>query len=490
MRMIKLPPSAGRLAAAATAGAAVIAVTGVAVAGATSGARTDATRRTSLLLAYTCQFPSGTQPVGVRIAAGFPAAATVGQAIQPTDVHVTITVPQAGLGDLRRLGAATVRASASLGVTVAEGRASAPGVWRLLPAQPAARVPAEGSLVQRTTGTVAPARVGSPGTVTLTADRLLLVLVPRKADGTATSPATLAVSCSPSPGQDGQLAALRISGSAPSPSSSPSPSGRSTRRAAPSCFTKTPNPWIGSAFIAGYANASKLNEAALLGPGPDNHPRAGLSDLNLLYLIVDSCKGIFYSYNTGELNYHGKPQLPPARATFLNFGFVPVTATISITLIPVPCRDVTGHFIGNVGLCIVLKQPFTSPNESTTVTSEQRIQVSDVTVNGTPLNVGQHCRTAVPTNVVLTSKAGYDVTKGGVLSGNVTIPPFTGCGVGENLDPLLTASISGPGNFVQLTQGPTCARFLPTGLVNANCRIPPGPGHKFGVPKFFPKVKH
>ena len=136
MRMIKLPPSAGRLAAAATAGAAVIAVTGVAVAGATSGTGTDVTRRTSTPLAYTCQFPSGTQPVGVRIAAGFPAAATVGQAIQPTGVHVTITVPQAGLGDLRRLGAATVRASASLGVTVAEGRASAPGVWRPLPAEP------------------------------------------------------------------------------------------------------------------------------------------------------------------------------------------------------------------------------------------------------------------------------------------------------------------------------------------------------------------
>ena len=58
MRMIKLPPSAGRLAAAATAGAAVIAVTGVAVAGATSGTGTDATRRTSTPLAYTCEFPS------------------------------------------------------------------------------------------------------------------------------------------------------------------------------------------------------------------------------------------------------------------------------------------------------------------------------------------------------------------------------------------------------------------------------------------------
>jgi hypothetical protein len=38
----------------------------------------------------------------------------------------------------------------------------------------------------------------------------------------------------------------------------------------------------------------------------------------------------------------------------------------------------------------------------------------------------------------------------------ITVPPFTGCGVGENLDPIFNATISGPGNFVKLTQGTLC----------------------------------
>ena len=36
------------------------------------------------------------------------------------------------------------------------------------------------------------------------------------------------------------------------------------------------------------------------------------------------------------------------------------------------------------------------------------------------------------------------------------IPPFTGCGVGEDLDPLLTGLISGKDNYVKMTQGAIC----------------------------------
>ena len=137
MRMIKLPPAAGRLAAAATAGVAALAVSGVAVAGATSGSGTDAMRRTSTSIAYTCRFPSRVQQVSLRVAAEFPAAGTVGQAIQPTGVHTTITVPRAALGDLGSLGAAKVRASATLDVNVAEGVTSATAAWRVGAARPA-----------------------------------------------------------------------------------------------------------------------------------------------------------------------------------------------------------------------------------------------------------------------------------------------------------------------------------------------------------------
>ena len=45
---------------------------------------------------------------------------------------------------------------------------------------------------------------------------------------------------------------------------------------------------------------------------------------------------------------------------------------------------------------------------------------------------------------------------GGPLEGTVTIPTFTGCGVTENLDPLFTGSISGPGNLARAIQGKPC----------------------------------
>jgi hypothetical protein len=53
------------------------------------------------------------------------------------------------------------------------------------------------------------------------------------------------------------------------------------------------------------------------------------------------------------------------------------------------------------------------------------------------------------------------VNTGGFLSGTATIPPFHGCGSGENLDPLFTASLSGPGNYIRVTQGPICDTTSP-----------------------------
>jgi hypothetical protein len=498
--MIKIRRRMGRLAAAATAGAAVIAAAGVA--SAASGAGAGAPQQASTSLAYTCRFPSGPQRVGLRVAARFQAAETVGQVVQPAGVHVTITVPRAALGDLARRDGAKISASATLDVTAAEGGTSASAAWRVAPAQPMS-LPPTGRLVLSASGAVPPTTASAPGAVTFTVEGLFLVLAPQHTAGTATTPTALAAACGLTPGQDAQLAAVPVSGSSPSPTASgrtgagrhpPIAVRRPPRgpgsRAAKSCWVKSPNPWIGSAFIAGFSDVKKLHGAALLGPGPDNRPRAGLTDLNLLYDLFNNCTQTFYSYNTGELNYHGQPQLPPARSTFLTFRFMPVTATLRITVIPTDCRDATGHLIGKVGLCIVLKQVFPSTVEFTKVTSEQQIQVYDVSVNGVPLNVGAHCQTVVPAKVDLTSDAQYDVTQGGVLSGNITIPPFTGCGVGENLDPLLNASISGPGNFVKLTQGPTCAKYLPSGQVNDNCLIPPGQGRKYGVPKYYPKVQH
>ena len=56
---------------------------------------------------------------------------------------------------------------------------------------------------------------------------------------------------------------------------------------------------------------------------------------------------------------------------------------------------------------------------------------------------------------------GYSLSRGGPLDGEVTIPPFTGCGVGEDLSPLFTASVSGPANTVKQNQGAPCASGIP-----------------------------
>jgi hypothetical protein len=86
------------------------------------------------------------------------------------------------------------------------------------------------------------------------------------------------------------------------------------------------------------------------------------------------------------------------------------------------------------------------------------LSISNVDVNGVPLNVGPHCQTVTPFTLKLTGiPPAYNVSlQYGVLTGTVTVPLFKGCGVGENLDPLFDATVSGPGNFVKVTQAVLC----------------------------------
>jgi len=115
-------------------------------------------------------------------------------------------------------------------------------------------------------------------------------------------------------------------------------------------------------------------------------------------------------------------------------------------------------------------------------TATVRIRISDVDVNGQPLAIGPHCRPVSTVRLMLTGRGdntippkGYTVPTGGPLSGRLTIPAFTDCGVTENLDPLLTGSISGSGNFVLMTQGKLCGPAQPQ---NWTCPPPvPKPIH-------------
>jgi hypothetical protein len=166
--------------------------------------------------------------------------------------------------------------------------------------------------------------------------------------------------------------------------------------------------------------------------------------------------GQLIEYSTAMLYDNGKPEFPPFRSTFLGFGFVPVTATLTL--------------LERGPISIVSVSGITQPPYPITVTATAKvsIHVSDVTVNGVPLAVGAACRAAYPATLTLVGHGtntfpptGYTVPTGGPLSGTLTIPPFVHCGATENLNPLLTGSISGPGNFAKMTQGKLCGPDQP-----------------------------
>jgi hypothetical protein len=215
----------------------------------------------------------------------------------------------------------------------------------------------------------------------------------------------------------------------------------------------TPAPAQGCAFIKGFTNVPKLGGAALVGPGFGNIQvgrRNVINSSHHLYFQTDSAGQLYYKPCPGSA-----PQckaidgLPPVTATLLGFGFVPTTATLQIT---------------QVGTLNIASESTNNILKFSRVQSLASIRVEKVLVNGVPLNVGSNCHTVRPFLLQLSGVPPYNLDSGGVLSGTVTVPPFTGCGVGENLDPIFNATVSGPGNLAQLTQGTLCVDWNITGV--------------------------
>ena len=270
------------------------------------------------------------------------------------------------------------------------------------------------------------------------------------------------VACVPHAGQDTTLARIAVTGSAPA--KAPVSTADNPAKCLP--FPKnlklnprfplpTPPPGSmvfhapqhGCSYAAGYTNAAKLNEAALVGPG--------LTDLLLgATSFTKSTNAYFYLQQRvpAQLEFQGRPELPPARATFLGFGFTPVSATLQISEIGSLNAALISCAPNPPGKC-----PNHPPNEALFF-GRVKLRIHNVDVNGVPLNVGPHCQTA-PFNLELVGlPPTYSVaTLQGVLTGTVTVPSFSGCSNGpEDLDPLFNATVSGPGNFVKITQAPFC----------------------------------
>ncbi|WP_018653215.1 fibronectin type III domain-containing protein [Actinomadura flavalba] len=191
--------------------------------------------------------------------------------------------------------------------------------------------------------------------------------------------------------------------------------------------------WGRCTYISGFSNIKKLDAAMAI-----NDPARITTPVHAHIRVIPPSGGKFGA----EIQF-AKPLRSEMQS--LNFEFMPVRATVEMTQVGDSLMDGTLSSNGDYRV---------------QATTNMRVRVIKATVNGATLPVGPNCTTTTPAKLVLSGgKPEYsNILLGGPLRGYYTIPPFKGCGVGEKIDALLTASISGPGNYVKMRQGKICNR--------------------------------
>lgn len=410
-------------------------------------------------LGYRCQFAAGEHPVDVRVTADVPRTGTTGAPVQPTAAGLTVSLAGPALAEVTGADATAASAVVRLETTITQDAAAGTAIWSGARTEPVTVPDGENPVLALDIPLEPPPPVvtATAGEVRIAAGGLTVVLTRYTAAGTVAEPPSVEVNCVLAPDQPADLAAIDVSG-VDSPGTTPPPGsvvvgpgaakGRESVSAKeveipPDCHIidpppNNPTPPRYCANVTGYANVAKLDAAVLQPMGIVN---IGPTAFYLCDPAPTRCQQANLLANHGD-----RPVLPEVHTSLLPFGFVPTTATMQLTQIGVGFADVKLDPTDPSGL-----------HNSATVTGRYRARLYDATVDGVPLDLGPDCHTAVPLQIELRGKPPtYLLTGGGPLSGFVTIPPFAGCGVSEDLDPLITGLVSGGDNFVKLTQGSIC----------------------------------
>lgn len=156
------------------------------------------------------------------------------------------------------------------------------------------------------------------------------------------------------------------------------------------------------------------------------------SDLKLTQGTFDA--GL-YNGDAGTIRIEGDLAIPPTTGYFIAFRFMPVTSLVQLP----QTEKATGTADISSGL-------FTPDID---VTVRVNLTVGDVREDGVPIEVGDSCH--APLVIRMRGRSSLTPGSQSTIQSTFDIPPFTGCGVTENLDPLLTGLISGPGNTMTTT---------------------------------------
>ncbi|MFC4911599.1 hypothetical protein [Actinomadura gamaensis] len=442
-------------------------------------------------LSFLCTGKAGTWPVKAEVDGAVSTPGRGTRAIAFGEMKVSVKASAEDLnamrgGDLGKSGTETPNTPTSgavrLLVSAEADGASVDAQW------PTFALTGTGSTL---TGTGAvPALAGGAGRITLRATGLILV-IDKEATGSRSS-----VSCVPTDKRP--LATIDLPSGTRAPSTTPSmPGGQRPGTGAeeagstPEC-KEIPAPGVDPRYgFNSYPALDRVFKEPGRPPGVftvTDAPRslaycvraAGFSNIRklggaapvaALTLLRRAVKGGVLSGEDGSFqNYREQwgyvlNETMPSRSSQLSLGFMPTTSVTDMEQVAPAGKDaagkpypVTGNLRTNLAPNPGLKG---LTDDGTYVRALIGIRVHDVAVNGVPLSVGQGCRTK-PTLLDAYSFTGNDRTgrtpiqTGSTFTGHVNIPAFSGCGTSEDLSPLLTASVSGPGNYVQFESGPWC----------------------------------
>ena len=211
----------------------------------------------------------------------------------------------------------------------------------------------------------------------------------------------------------------------------------------------------------------------------------GLDDYDVAHLDTSSTRITRWDNYAYALSPEGSPDkfgdFPPTTVRTVAFGSIPAEVTIHISQLrdednlPVPLVATTfSSYYGATGG----ERLDAGRNFDTKVTGEVSVRLSDLVVDGVPVDLGTECETVepatlaglrgegfwdkgvgsppadeIPSQATWRTTPYYTAANGGLLSGTIDIPAFVGCGVGgDDLSPLLTTMASGPGNHLTVRQ--------------------------------------
>ncbi|WP_020661810.1 DUF6801 domain-containing protein [Amycolatopsis benzoatilytica] len=388
-------------------------------------------------IVFDCPYaaPAGPQQISLTVSATVPTTVQVGTGLKFHSLTASFTLPQVVAAQLAPAPADSIRGGLTLDLTARQGdKSTAIPTPFTIDATP---VPATGDAKLTATADLPDQAITAPGRVSFDLSAPTIALKPAT-DGPAES---TPVACTLVPDQTTTLVSILATTAppaAPSPGNpnSPPPLPPPARPNAVAPQEDGDYPLI---TPLNYVQVTATSSIYRLGATVAGNRTGVLNGTWTVLLVPPDYVPRDPSTISGVVGFR------PTTATFLGFGFVPVTATVEF--LPLDYRnstliDLSGQLWGGSRL---------------TTHVQVMARMSNAKINGVPLDLGPDCVTAKPVSLYLSGK--YNATTGGVLGTDpnspdpdyrgFALPPFVHCGTAEPLNPLLTGMASTTTNINQ-----------------------------------------